>query len=174
MPFTSPGEFREQVLAKAGVTRLVAPTGVTFSGDGVSQLGQEPTTKAMIYGVAGPNIQVKVEGTGLFRDPSQDAGGGGDSGGGDSNGGAPGVSENLPKLYGLMLGSANLGQSMLAVKWILLTVLGMLALGFALLYRKGDPMAAASEESAKVSESTTTAASAKAASKATGHGRGRG
>jgi hypothetical protein len=28
-----------------------------------------------------------------------------------------------------------------AVKWILATVLGMLALGFTLLYRKGDPAA---------------------------------
>jgi hypothetical protein len=175
MPFTSPGEFDEPVLAKAGLTRLVAPVGVTFSGDGITQLGQEPTTKAMIYGVKGPDIQVKVEGTGLFRDPSQqDAGtGGGDTG----NGGQPGVSENLPKLYGLMPGSANLGQSMLAVKWILATVLGMLALGFALLYRKGDPMAAASEkaEKAAVQESPTTAASTKAAStKAPGHARGGG
>jgi hypothetical protein len=127
----------------------------------------------MIYNVAGPDIQVKVEGTGLFRDPSQqDAGGGG----GDANNGSPGVSENLPKLYGLLLGNANLGESMLAVKWILATVLGMLALGFALLYRKGDPMAAAAEESEKASESATTAASStKAAStKAPGHARGRG
>jgi hypothetical protein len=175
-PFTSPGEFQEPVLAKAGLTRLVAPVGVTFSGDGVTQLGQEPTTKAMIYGVKGPDIQVKVEGTGMFRDPSQDAGGGGDGGnGGDANG-SPGVSENLPKLYGLMLGNANLGESMLAVKWILLTILGMLALGFALLYRKGNPMAAASEESGGKSEQdASAAASTKAAStKASGHARGRG
>jgi hypothetical protein len=177
MPFTSPGQFQEQVLAKAGATRLVAPVGVTFSGDGVTQMGQEPTTKAMIYNVAGPDIQVKVEGTGVFRDPSQQDAGGGGSGGGDANNGSPGVSENLPKLYGLMLGNANLGESMLAVKWILATVLGMLALGFALLYRKGDPMAA--EESEKASESAATAetkaASTKAAStKASGHGRGLG
>jgi hypothetical protein len=173
MPFTSPGEFQEQVLAKAGATRLVAPVGVAFSGDGVTQLGQEPTTKAMIYNVAGPDIRVKVEGTGLFRDPSQDAGAGG--GGGDANNGSPGVSENLPKLYGLLLGNANLGESMLAVKWILATVLGMLALGFALLYRKGDPMAAAPGESGgeseKASESATNAASS---TKASGHARGRG
>jgi hypothetical protein len=173
MPFTSPGEFQEQVLAKAAATRLVAPVGVTFSGDGITQLGQEPTTKAMIYNVAGPDIQVKVEGTGLFRDPSQDAGAGG--GGGDANNGSPGVSENLPKLYGLLLGNANLGESMLAVKWILATVLGMLALGFALLYRKGDPMAAAPGESGgeseKASESATNAASS---TKASGHARGRG
>jgi hypothetical protein len=77
------------------------------------------------------------------------------------------VSENLPKLYGLLLGNANLGQSMLAVKWILATVLGMLALGFALLYRKGDPAAAASEDSGKI-------APAAASTKASGHARGRG
>ena len=64
---------------------------------------------------------------------------------------------------------------MLAVKWILATVLGMLALGFALLYRKGDPMAAAPGESGgeseKASESATNAASS---TKASGHGRGLG
>jgi hypothetical protein len=163
MPFTSPGEFREDILAKSGLTRLVAPTGVTFSGTGVKELGQEPTTKAMIYGVDGNNIDVKVEGTGLFRDPSQQDSGGG----GDANGGSPGVSENLPKLYGLLLGNANLGESMYAVKWIIASVLGMLAVGFVLLYRKGNPMAAASEEPG---EAATPAAS----TKASGHARGRG
>jgi hypothetical protein len=176
MPFTSPGQFQEPVLAKVSVTRLVAPVGVTFSGDGITQLGQEPTTKAMIYGVKGPDIQVKVEGTGLFRDPSQDAGSGAGGGGDTNNGGQPGVSENLPKLYGLALGSADLGESVLAVKWILLSVIGMLAVGFALLYRKGDPMAAASAET----EKAAAAASAKAEStkatstKASGHARGGG
>ena len=45
----------------------------------------------------------------------------------------------LPKLYGLLSANSSFGQSVSAVKWILITVLGMLALGFILLYRKGDP-----------------------------------
>ena len=47
---------------------------------------------------------------------------------------------NLPKLYGLALGSADLPTSVMAVKWILLTILGMLAAGFVILYRKGNPL----------------------------------
>ena len=65
------------------------------------------------------------------------------------------------------MGNANFGESVMAVKWILATVLGMLALGFALLYRKGNPMAAASGESEKASP-------AAASTKASGHARGRG
>ena len=52
--------------------------------------------------------------------------------------GSPGISENLPKLYGLAMGNSSMLESLYAVKWILGTVLGMLALGFILLYRKGD------------------------------------
>ena len=48
--------------------------------------------------------------------------------------------ENLPKLYGLQLAAPILLDSVSAVKWVLLTVLGMLALGFVLLYRKGNPL----------------------------------
>jgi hypothetical protein len=103
---------------------------------------------------------VNVEGTGSLRDPSADAGGGAEG----NNG--PGLSENLPKLYGMAVGNASLGESVLAVKWILLTILGMLALGFALLYRKGDPSA--------TRESAESEASVKAATKAPGHARGRG
>jgi hypothetical protein len=62
------------------------------------------------------------------------------------------------------------------VKWILLSVIGMLAVGFALLYRKGDPMAAASAETEKAAVAASTkAAPAKATStKASGHARGGG
>jgi hypothetical protein len=73
-----------------------------------------------------------VQGTGLFNQPD-------DSGGGGSNNGQS-LSENLPKLYGMLSANSSLGQSMGAVKWILATVLGMLALGFVLLYRKGNPL----------------------------------
>ena len=72
-----------------------------------------------------------VEGTGSLSGPGR-----GDN---SADNTAPGLSEILPKLYGLAAGNSNLGESLLAVKWILLTVIGMLALGFVMLYRKGDP-----------------------------------
>jgi hypothetical protein len=133
MPFNTPGVFEDKVLTKAGNLRIVTPTGVTVKGSDVELLGQEPTTQASIFNVKGPNIQVNVAGTGSLRDPSADAGGG------NPDAAGPGLSENLPKLYGLAVGNATFVESILAVKWILGTVIGTLALGFILLYRRGDP-----------------------------------
>ena len=137
VPFKSPGVFEDHVLAKATVLRVVAPQGVEFKGDDIKLLGQEPSSKANIYAVAGPDIHLQVAGTGVFND------GPGEQSGGESAGSntAQTLSENLPKLYGLLGANSTFGQSLGAVKWILATVLGMLALGFTLLYRKGDPAA---------------------------------
>jgi hypothetical protein len=143
MPFNSPGVFEDHMLSKAGILRVVAPAGVTFKGDDVAVLGEGPS-KSTIYSVKGPDVKLAVQGTGVFNDaPGEQQGGAGDSAG--SNTGQT-LSENLPKLYGLLGANSSFGQSVGAVKWILLTVLGMLALGFTLLYRKGDPT-----ESTKVS-----------------------
>lgn len=133
MPFRSPGNFEDHLLSKAGVIQLVAPPGVDIKGPDVTLLGQEPTTKSNIFGVKGPDVQIRVEGTGLFNAP-------GDS---DSSGGGGGgnLAENFPKLYSLLPANATFWDSVLAVKWVLLSILGMLALGFVLLYRKGDPLA---------------------------------
>jgi hypothetical protein len=139
MPFATPGVFEEKVLTPGGLTRLVAPVGVTFKGD-LDDLGQEPRTKANIYGVKGTEIKINVQGTGTLNQGADTSSAGGDSGGGDGAGGQPALTMNLPKLYGLALGSADLPASVMAVKWILLSVLGMLAAGFVILYRKGNPI----------------------------------
>lgn len=139
MPFNTPGVFEEPILAKGGLTRLVAPVGVTFKGDDIQSLGKHPTTQATIFGVKSGDIRIRVEGTGVLSDPDANSGGNGDSSG------QPALAENLPKLYGLASGSADILTSMMAVKWVLLSVLGMLAVGFALLYRKGNPLHAAGE-----------------------------
>ena len=138
MPFKTPGMFESHVLAKGGLIRMVVPVGVTLKGPDMEALGQEPTTKATIYNVKGPDLMIAVEGTGTLQDSSagsQDEGG---------SPGGPGLSENLPKLYALAAGNSGLLQTVMAVKWILLTITIMLALGFVLLYRKGDPLAKAS------------------------------
>jgi hypothetical protein len=150
MPFNSPGVFEDHLLSNAGVLRVVAPMGVEFKGPDVSALGTEPTSKATIYAVKGPDVKFEINGTGLFNQQQDDQGGGSNQS----------LSENLPKLYGLISANSSFGTSMGAVKWILATVLGMLALGFVLLYRKGNPADA-------VGEATT-------ATKASGHARGRG
>lgn len=137
MPFNSPGVFQDHMLSKAGILRVVAPSGVEFKGDGVTALGTGPSNST-IYTVKGPDVQFAIQGTGIFNQ------GGDDQSGGDSAGSNSGqsLSENLPRLYGLLSANSSFGDSLMAVKWILLTVLGMLALGFTLLYRKGNPVSA--------------------------------
>src|SRR5262249_30554624 len=98
MPFQVPGVFEDLILSKGGQTRIIAPVGVTFKGTGLKDLGQEPRTKATIWGVDGPAIKFTVEGTGALSEP------GADSGGGEASG-QPGLSMILPKLYGLAGGS---------------------------------------------------------------------
>jgi hypothetical protein len=154
MPFNSPGVFEDHMLSKAAILRVVAPQGVEFKGDDVMPLGTGPAN-ATIYSVKGPDIKFAIQGTGLFNQS-------GDQGSGDNSGSGSGqsLSENLPKLYGLLSANSSFGESLMAVKWILLTVLGMLALGFMLLYRKGNPVV-----SQQAAAETT---------KASTHARGRG
>ena len=132
MPFKTPGMFESHVLAKGGLIRMVVPQGVTLKGPDMDMLGQEPTSKATIYNVKGPDLAIAVEGTGTLQEPS----GGSDDGGA----GSPGLSENLPKLYAMAAGNSGMLDSMLAVKWVLVTIIVMLALGFVMLYRKGNPL----------------------------------
>jgi hypothetical protein len=132
MPFTSPGVFEDAIVAKgAPDLKLLAPVGVTLKGEGITALGKEPTTGATIYNVPGAKVHVDVEGSGTLKTDS-----GADSS--DDNG-SPKVSENMPQLYGLTLATGNPIAPFLAVKWIVASVLAMLAIGFALLYRKGNP-----------------------------------
>jgi hypothetical protein len=166
MPFNTPGVFAERILAKSTETRLVAPVGVTFKGDGLQNLGQEPRTQATIFGVQGPDIRFTVQGTGALSDSNANSSGGGN---GDSAGGnGPALAMNLPKLYGLASGSADIVTAMLAVKWVLLSVIGMLTAGFVILYRRGNPLQSGNPvQSAEGGDSQP-------ATKASKHARGRG
>lgn len=133
MPFTSPGVFENASIAKgAPPMKVVAPAGVTLKGDGVTALGQEPDLPgAVIYGIANAAYRIDVEGTGSLN-ASPASGGGEDSG-------VPQVTQNMPKLFGLTVAKGDAMVTLLSVKWVLLAVIGMLAVGFAMLYRKGNP-----------------------------------
>jgi hypothetical protein len=116
LPYTDPGTFAGTSFYKGTQTRLIAPAGVTLQGDALKQLGQEPSTGAMIYEVAGGGpYKVAVAGTGSLR--SQPAA--------DSGDGGPRIQQILPPQFEdrrfLILG----------------VTLVALAMGFVLLYRKG-------------------------------------
>ena len=64
---------------------------------------------------------------------------------------------NLPKLYNLESGSANILVAMGAVKWLLVSIFGMLAAGFVILYRKGNPIRSADDGASTAGEASKNA-----------------
>jgi hypothetical protein len=128
MPFTTPAKFTDKWLIPNPNTKLLAPVGVTFSGPGLSQLGQEPTTKATIYNFDGASLAMDVQGTGALQQPSDSNASSGDS---DDQ-----IAELLPQLYGKVSPVDGFLGALNAVKWILSLAIAMLALGFVYLYRK--------------------------------------
>jgi hypothetical protein len=129
MPFTTPAKFSDKWLIPNPNTKLLAPVGVTFSGPGLSQLGQEPTTKATIYNFDGPSLAMDVQGTGALQQS--------DAAATDSNSDSDDqIAELLPQLYGKVSPVDGFLGALNAVKWILSLAIAMLALGFIYLYRK--------------------------------------
>jgi preprotein translocase subunit SecG len=70
---------------------------------------------------------------------------------GGNGGSGPAIEQVMPKLFSQIDGSAGFLQKVLAVKWILLLALGILTLGFILLYRQQPPaeLAAAADTPAR-------------------------
>jgi hypothetical protein len=107
--------FASKVLHGEGVTRLVTPPSVTLEGSGVESLGQEPQTRAHIYGAGGADYSVKITGTGSLRNP--------DSAAPEEDTGAPQIEEGAARVYSRMY-------------WVMGLVFAILGLGGVLLYRK--------------------------------------
>jgi hypothetical protein len=126
MPFTTPARFSDKWLIPNPNTKILAPVGVTFNGPGLTQLGQEPTTKATIYNFDGPSLAMDVTGTGALQQQA-------DTSNTDSD---DQIAELLPQLYGKASPVDGFLGALNAVKWILSLAIAMLALGFIYLYRK--------------------------------------
>ncbi|MBI4873444.1 MAG: hypothetical protein HY822_02285, partial [Acidobacteria bacterium] len=114
LPFSSPGRFATRILQKGVPTRLVAPQGIQIQGEGLEDLGREPRSQAQIFGVKASSIEVEVQGAGSMRaaeaaSEDEDAG--------------PGIQQILPRLYD-------------RVYYVMALGVLILALGFALLYRR--------------------------------------
>ena len=131
LPFTSPGEFVSKTFYKGGPTRVIVPPGVTLTGPGLKDMGPGPM-KATIYSTESDDLKMQIAGTGVLR------GEGGDNADQpDSNNGGSGIKQIMPKLYASSDPKDGFQGALNSVKWILLTVLGMLSIGFAILYRAG-------------------------------------
>jgi hypothetical protein len=96
--------------------RLLVPLSVKISGDGISEQGTPPNVNGRLYSFTGTSFNLKLEGTGSIRIPQENAQ--------DEDTGAPQTKEIQARIYD------KLG-------WVLGLTLGILALGGALLYRRG-------------------------------------
>jgi hypothetical protein len=116
VPYTEGADLAGKVVSQDENTYLIVPNGVTLKGDGLNDLGAEPRSQAHIYGLAGASYKVQL--TGMA--PAAAAGDqGGDQAADDSG---PSIQQILPRVNGKAVS-------------ILIVALGILALGFALLYR---------------------------------------
>jgi hypothetical protein len=142
VPYTAPGRFGSKDLVGAPDTMLVAPSGVQLKGDGVEFARQEPRTQASIYTVKKASFEIEITGQMAASEQGADGGNGGSG---------PAIEQVMPKLFSQIDGSAGFLQKVLAVKWILLLALGILTLGFILLYRQQPPaeLAAAADTPAR-------------------------
>jgi hypothetical protein len=112
VPYTDGAPYEGKILTKDDNTYLIVPNGVTMAGEGLNDLGQEPKTQAHLYGFAGSDYKIQMTGTPVdTAPPTAEA---------ESQG--PGLEQIMPRLY-------DKTYAILAI------ALGILALGFALLYR---------------------------------------
>jgi hypothetical protein len=117
VPYTEGAAYGGKVVSNDENTYLIAPAGVTLEGPNLQDLGQEPRTKARIFGLSAGSYVVKLSGQAAAAAPADDSA---------SNDGAPQIEEMMPRLY-------RQGKLLIGL------ALGILALGFAVLYRASAP-----------------------------------
>lgn len=115
VPYKEGAPYTGKIVSGDENTYLIVPEGITMKGDHLSDLGPEPRTQAHIFGLQGTDYSVQFAGAVAPANETAAA----DS---DSTAGQPQVVQIMPRLYSKL----NL---------ILPLALGILALGFVLLYR---------------------------------------
>ncbi len=115
VPYTEGALLAGKVVTKDENTYLIVPNGVTLKGEGLNDLGTEPRTQAHIFGLSGAAYKVQLTGvmaavqSNAAADTSADESG-------------PRIEQIMPRVNSQKVP-------------IILVVLGILALGFAVLYR---------------------------------------
>jgi hypothetical protein len=117
--YTTPAaaKFAGKIVPSGSATHIVTPAAVTITGDGIEPVGQEPQTQAHLYNLTGLDYNVLVEGFGSMRVPAE-----GDQPEEDT--GAPKVEVAAARIY-------------TRLPWVLGLAFTILALGGAMLYRRG-------------------------------------
>jgi hypothetical protein len=129
VPYTLGSQYEGKIVTKDDNTYLIVPDGVTLTAEHLTDLGQEPRTKAHIFGLPGTAYNIQLTGAEVATaDAGPDATQGatqGTAGAGQDASAGPEIEATMPRVLG-------------EVKPILAIALGILGLGFALLYRKED------------------------------------
>lgn len=121
VPYKEGDPYQGAIVSKDENTYLIAPNGVTLTGEHLNDLGAEPQTQSHIFGLEGAAYKVMLTGTPLVADDSSDSS---DSG--------PQVVVTPPRARGMLI-------------QIVALALGILAVGFAILYRAGSGAPAGKE-----------------------------
>lgn len=122
--YTAGEAYSGKIVSGDENTYLIAPNGITLAGDNLNDLGAEPRTQAHIFGLQGASYKITL--TGQEAAPpaaAADPNAGGDAGASD---GSPQIEQIMPRIYdkaALIIGIS----------------IGILALGFVLLYRTNTP-----------------------------------
>lgn len=125
VPYKTGDAYAGKIASQDDNTYLIAPNGVTLQGDGLSDLGVEPRTQAHIYGLSGDSYKITLTGAEAAAPAPADSGDQADNSG-------PQIEQILPRVN-------------TQAKAIVVIALGILGLGFALLYRASDSSKEANE-----------------------------
>jgi hypothetical protein len=115
VPYTEGEPYSGTIATKDDNTYLIAAAGVTLQGANLNDLGLEPRTQAHIYGLTGASYRVELTGSAA---PPAEASAPQD----DQENAGPSIEQIMPRINSRTVP-------------IVAATLGILALGFALLYR---------------------------------------
>ena len=115
VPYTEGTPYEGKIVTKDENSYLIAPNGVTLAGEGLNDLGLEPRTQAHIFGLERAAYKISLTGAPTAAAPEA-----ADAGSAENNG--PQIEQILPRINSQTVP-------------ILALALGILGLGFALLYR---------------------------------------
>jgi len=128
VPYTMGSQYEGKIVTKDDNTYLIVPDGVTLTAENLTDLGQEPRTKAHIFGLPGAAYNIQLTGAEVAT---------ADAAQGTAPGTAPGTTQGTaPDASAGPEIEATMPRVFGEVKPILAIALGILGLGFALLYRK--------------------------------------
>jgi hypothetical protein len=119
VPYTEGADLAGKVVSQDENTYLIVPNGVTLKGDGLNDLGAEPRSQAHIFGLTAAAYKVQLTGV-VAAAPA------GEQGGEAAEDSGPRIEQIMPRVNTKTVS-------------ILIVALGILALGFALLYRANPP-----------------------------------